>query len=175
VCLHRLRVAVQVKSVIEVHSPSQKRILRARSRKELLKLGHVVQLKVISDHRLDSKPLAQLQEAWLAAQARSQRVRVNGFDGRGGLAVLSSDVDKAPVDFSQKRKVQLADCRPLEDRLNDIASNDGFAHSKHGFSGQSRIVPQAKKVQLVERDGLCIEIEHSVRMNCQTRLLGFFP
>ena len=97
--------SIQIVAVVQIHRPSQKRVVRTRRREVLLKFPQVVQLE-IPDRRFDAHAFAQLDESWLACQARRGRIRCIGFQSRAPTARVSSDINKAPVDLAEQREIQ---------------------------------------------------------------------
>ena len=145
-----LRVSVEKKCVVQINRPSHKGILRAGWRKKLLKVRQIIQLKIICDDRLDAHTFAELDESRLIRQSGCGRIGVTSFNRGDGLAVLAADVNEAAVHFAQERKIEFSDGGPLENRLDDVAADNGFPHSEYRRASQRAVVAQAKEIYLIE-------------------------
>ena len=73
--------------------------------------------------------------------------------------------DKAPVDFTEQRNIQR-----VEHGHNRVSACDGLRHAKDRSVGLERGWAEAVEEQLIERDGLRIEIEKRIGMHSELRL-----
>src|SRR5260221_12640258 len=101
---------------------------------------------VVEQCGLYPNALPELHKRRLVGQPRRGRFCIKLLDRRTRLPVIPSEAYKPPIDFTQNCKVQFADCRPLINRLEGIATQNRLLHSEYRFSSHHEIIANPKQI-----------------------------
>src|SRR5580693_2739732 len=156
-------MTIKVVSVIEIDRPPQERAMRIGWREVLLKFSQIIEFK-ISEDGFDAHAFAQLKESRLIRQSRRRNVGEQRSDQRSSLSGSVADIDKTSVDFSRQRKIQSADRRPFGNRFDCAAADNRLSHAEDRFVRDSSVISQTEEEQLIEGNGLRVNIENGVGM-----------